>query len=367
MKLNFWSPILGTSGYASHGRNLARALVQQGVDLGVDALDYNPAHAHQVPDEIKQCLNKGYDFEPTVGNILPPYFPIKTSDHLPAFFGYVVFEGTKMQQDWVDAINHEGVTKILVPSTHVMDACRNSGVHKHTAIVPHGFDEKVFHPEVQPNKELREDHFKFLYVGGWKDGARDRKGLDIALRAFADEFKHDEKAVFYAKINGAYQNPLTVQQNLKEIGLRKAEERAEIVLLFNTVTDDVLAKTYKAADVLVAPSKAEAFNMPVLEAMACGTPSIVTNYGGPQDYVNSSNGYLLDIDGMAPATGERHIYQNAEWSVPSYDHLRRLMRHCFDNRDEVKTRGANAAEDVKNRTWADTAKTLLQVVGDVGA
>lgn len=353
---------MGTSGYACHGRNLAQALIQEGVDLGVEPLDYDPAHAAVLPQPVKDAMAKDHHFETTVGNILPPYFPIKTSDKLPAFYGYVVFEGTKMQPDWVRAINSEGVTGVIVPSKHVEDACKNSGVTKPISIVPHGYDPKIFHQDVKPNPELRPDTFKFLYVGGWKDGVRDRKGLDLVLRAYSQEFKKEEKVTFYAKINSAYQDPQTVMNNVKQLDLPKATERPEIVLLFNTVTDDVLAQTYKCADVLVAPSKAEAFNMPVLEAMACGVPAITTNYGGQLDYVNNENGYLLDVEGMAPATGERHIYEAAEWAVPSVAHLRKLMRHCFENREELKAKGAKAVEDVKGFTWSDSAKKLIQAV-----
>src|SRR5207249_518779 len=43
--------------------------------------------------------------------------------------------------------------------------------------------------------------------------------------------------------------------------------------------DDVLAY-YAAADVLVAPSRADSFHLPALEAMACGLPVIVSERAG---------------------------------------------------------------------------------------
>ena len=48
------------------------------------------------------------------------------------------------------------------------------------------------------------------------------------------------------------------------------------VHLTDDLDDDGLAALYRACDVLVHPYRGEGFAMPVLEAMACGLPVIVT-------------------------------------------------------------------------------------------
>lgn len=49
------------------------------------------------------------------------------------------------------------------------------------------------------------------------------------------------------------------------------------VIYLGQVTDDALVWAYNAADIVVIPSLYEGFGMPVLEAMACGTPVITSN------------------------------------------------------------------------------------------
>lgn len=44
-----------------------------------------------------------------------------------------------------------------------------------------------------------------------------------------------------------------------------------------------VAKYYSAADVMVFPSLAEGFGLPIIEAMACGCPVITSNYGAMQE------------------------------------------------------------------------------------
>ena len=56
---------------------------------------------------------------------------------------------------------------------------------------------------------------------------------------------------------------------------------------------ETLAKLNACADVGVYPSKDEPFGLVLLECMACGTPVIGANSGGPKDYVDKNVGELI--------------------------------------------------------------------------
>lgn len=70
-------------------------------------------------------------------------------------------------------------------------------------------------------------------------------------------------------------------------------------------TDQVLAQQYAEADLFVYTSYFEAFGLPPLEAMACGTAVVTTDCGGNRDYVRSGENCLLvppsDINQLSAA------------------------------------------------------------------
>src|SRR4051812_35819491 len=51
---------------------------------------------------------------------------------------------------------------------------------------------------------------------------------------------------------------------------------------------------YRSVHALVAPYRAEGFGLPILEALACATPVIVTSGGGSADFVTPDTAYLIE-------------------------------------------------------------------------
>ncbi len=56
-------------------------------------------------------------------------------------------------------------------------------------------------------------------------------------------------------------------------------------LLMDGENDEKLRRLYSSADIFVSSSVAEGFSLPPLEAMACGTPVVMTECGGAWDYI----------------------------------------------------------------------------------
>ena len=135
-----------------------------------------------------------------------------------------------------------------------------------------------------------------------------------------------------------------------------------------------LAALYGACDVLVLPTKAEGWGLPIIEALACGIPAIATNYSGHTMFLNDDNGYLVDVERMIPVD-DPFFYGSGEplgvWAQPSVDHLQALMRRAFADAAERRRKGQQARRDVVRQwTWDDAARVAhrrLQEVAHVPA
>ncbi len=125
-----------------------------------------------------------------------------------------------------------------------------------------------------------------LYVGT----ETPRKNIDLLLQTF-QRVKQRYPNAQLLKVGGCG-SPRWRAQTLKQaaqLGLGLEND----LLLIDRVDDAALADIYRAADLFVSASSYEGFGLPVLEAMAVGTPVAVANCGAFAEIVGE-NGWLVD-------------------------------------------------------------------------
>lgn len=178
--------------------------------------------------------------------------------------------------------------QIITPSQWCRDGFVNDGAPPDRVhVVPHGADIERLHPLPDPEKSalrtalgIAPEHIVFLNIGSLTPN----KGILGLLRAFIPVAKAYPHARLLLKFNGALYSPDHFQN-----GLLREFKSSDQTLLSRCVTlngthlnNADLARLYQAADAYVAPYYAEGFNLPALEACACGLPVIATA-GGPTD------------------------------------------------------------------------------------
>ena len=121
-----------------------------------------------------------------------------------------------------------------------------------------------------------------------------------------------------------------------------------------------LARYYQAADLYVAPYMGEGFNMPVLEAVACGLPVICTS-GGPTDDFTTQEFALAINSSLKKSSGAQ---QDAEhFLVPDHSHLVELMFNAIEDRKWMEQARAAGPEFVlSGYTWKHIVDKLLPVI-----
>jgi glycosyltransferase involved in cell wall biosynthesis len=78
------------------------------------------------------------------------------------------------------------------------------------------------------------------------------------------------------------------------------------------VEEDDLPAVYNLADVFIFPSLYEGFGLPVLEAMACGTPVVTSNLSALPEVVGTSGVLVNPRDPEEIASGVYHVLSNSK-------------------------------------------------------
>jgi mannosylfructose-phosphate synthase len=100
------------------------------------------------------------------------------------------------------------------------------------------------------------------------------------IRAFAEVAARDEAARLHLAIGGERLEPAEVKILESCQSLAESLGLGARISFSGFVQDADMADLYRAADVFVLCSRYEPFGMTAVEAMACGTPVVVTTHGG---------------------------------------------------------------------------------------
>lgn len=148
-------------------------------------------------------------------------------------------------------------------------------------VIPPGYDDTRFFPVSLATREAlkRELDAEGPIVLALGRMARN-KGYDLLLRAMPVVFERIENVRLMLAIGSSEPSDTEIQQieELKDLAAELGI--ADRVLFRDYIPDDQLPDYYRVADVFALCSRYEPFGMTAVEAMACGTPTVVTTEGG---------------------------------------------------------------------------------------
>ncbi|MEW6447591.1 MAG: glycosyltransferase [Bacillota bacterium] len=324
-------------------------------DIGIKP--YEPDQFDQTADPRFALLAARFDWRParvdfTVRHRWPPLFA-------PAegrLIWIQPWEYGSLPVEWARFAATDQVAEIWVPSSFVRDCYVQSGVDPGKVfVVPNGVNTAVFNLQVTPLALPTLKSFKFLFVGG----TIPRKGPDVLLEAYLRAFSAKDDVCLVVKDFGtdSFYRGQGIGPEIEK--LRQQKDAPEVLYLNNSFREAEMAGLYRACDCLVHPYRGEGFGLPVAEAMACGLPVIVTNYGACLDFCHPGNALLIDAK-VVPATEKRagsfETVGYPYWAEPDAEHLAHLMRSVYENPVEAQAIGLRAAADIQQKlTWEAAA------------
>lgn len=333
-------------------------------DLGIAPYEpnaFDPAETPRFAPLIERHGVIPSDVRLTVRHRWPPEFAAPDKGQLALFQHW---EFGSIPSAWVTGLER-GAAEAWVSTNWVKQCFVQSGVpEERVSVIPLGVNPNVFHTGVEPydfshnplTRHIKPDTYKFLFVGG----TIPRKGVDVLLDAYDRGFTARDNVTLIIKDFGT--NSFYANQGMNALvrALQAKPGGANIVYLTDEMTEAEIASLYAACDCLVHPYRGEGYGLPIAEAMACGKPTILTQYGAALDFATPANSY--QIPARVQHLGEKRVGDMPTvsypfWAEPDRPLLTELMRHVIANRDEASAKGRLAAEDIATKhTWAQAAE-----------
>ena len=361
-----WQSILNfPTGYGMSSRALLRELDQQGVRMGYRYV-YGPRTPFPVaepPDTGDYVLNviagRGIGFRPPVA-VVYGQGDVFRCNRGRYKIGYTMLEVDGFPESWVEQAN--GLDEVWVPSRFNLEGFESSGLRRPVHIMPLGVDTDHFHPGIRAHRHPDGD---FVFLANFEWG--ERKAPEMLFEVFNRTFRRDDPVVLVCKTinrDGA----VNVEQRIRALRLRAMGGRIGFIHNREFAYCE-MGVLYRSADCFVSAGRGEGWDMPLLEAMACGLPTIATDWGAHRDFAHDDICYPLAIRGTVPAANVRcPYYQGFSWADPDPDHLGVLLRRVFEQREEAAGKGRRAAVEVAARwSWSAAAGRIRNRLTEIGA
>ena len=268
-------------------------------------------------------------------------------------FGFPFFEITKFDQNRIH--NLKATDEVIVASqwaANIVEDNLNSSVPVH--VCPLGVDRSIFNE----NGNTPTPQCTFLNCGKWEK----RKGHDILLRAFTAAFPSEQDV----QLTMLPTNPLLNAREKSEWETYyHSDSRVNIVHRIATHTE--VATLMKQSTCGVFPSRAEGWNLELLEMMSCGKPVISTNYSAHTEFCTEENALLVEIDSMETASDGKWFNGDlGEWASlegNAFDqlvsHMKSIYSEWQQNNFILNEAGIKTAIDF---SWEATCQKIKGVV-----
>lgn len=321
MKIVFPVLSLEMGGGARFIYQLANALVDRGHDIEV-VMPKNAAQVWPLRARLTRVKELTSSSIPSGDFLLPNFYPTVT----PAWEskkGQVVRLSLGYEPQWVpDSVTAKqsyliGAPIMSISEWHRQLILKETGLE--STVISGGVDTSTFHPYPKPSEQTGRK--SIFYIMRDPNSGYTWKGGEDFLKAVTVLNKQMNFDLTVSIPEGAsFSCPVPCQIN-------------------TSTTDQELAQNYAEADLFVFSSYFEAFGLPPLEAMACGTAVVTTDCGGNRDYARGGENCML----VAPSDIEQ---------------LTAAMYHVLTLDDERQRLASSGHQLAQAWSWQRTAKQV---------
>ena len=274
---------------------------------------------------------------------------------------WAIFETTTLstpQLDWLRSAD-----LIFVPSAWGKQVLIQAGFDtENVCVIPEGVDPNKFHPNLRSAYQT-DGIFRVLVVGKFEA----RKGFPELLEGYARAFADDPFCRLVLKSdspwmkslgNGIYEaNREELKSQVKQAGIEN------VAFVDGDIDDDDMFHLYNNCDVLLFPSRAEGWGLPLIEAIACGIPVATTYYSGHTEFLAPVRNKVREINhSMVPVSDNGNA---GEWAQATDEDIAASLLEMRQNINTYRARALDASATIRrNYSWQRAAEIGISALQD---
>lgn len=394
MNINFTAPFCSTS-YGLSACNILHELTLLGHKVSIWPIGH--IDGNDVPVKFHNCLRASLEnakfFDPDAPSVRL-YHQFDLAQHTVGKgkkVGWPIFELDQFNKQELHHLFSQD--ELIVCSQWAKDIVHNTsnGMINKIHVVPLGVDSSIFYPKPKITTQ------KTVFINIGKKELR--KGHDVIIECFEKAFTPQDNVELWMvwgnrildNINeseSAGWTNLYANSIMREKIKQQWKVSGETVQGFNYTweqykdaavkdhnvrewlpTQEAVATLLNQADCAIFPSRAEGFNLDMLEAMACGVRVLTTYYSAHTEYVgynNIDNAAFIQSDELEPAYDGIWFHGQGNWlvindkvkeGIADYmvsTHRAKSFGHDITNRGGIKT--------AEIFSWRNSAKKLVEAI-----
>jgi len=245
-------------------------------------------------------------------------------DRYPTFRNIMKSEQLFARINHIKQEEYKHADYILTLSSYARQTLTDAGIPAEKIFTVNlGFDPARFKQKAAYHTDKT---FRVLFVGT----ITNRKGIHLLLSAFDQLQLPDAQLVIVGPMADAHEVLQQYKGRFQYLPFLHHEE---------------LVHQYQQADVFVFPSYLDSWAMTVIEAMACGTPVIVSENTGAKDAVRQGGGFVIPVDNV--------------------EAIKEKISFFYHNRHAVETMGREAHRIAQQYTWQRYYEQVAQVIDEI--
>lgn len=371
MKVKAHTCFIGETGYANHARNFFTALNKltpvkvrnytvggswDGVGGGHDKEWYiTDEHKKMLVQQIlfdkdgtredKSIYSYDESYVPDVNITLETVgHHIFHDNHEGYNIGYNVWETTEYPVEFLDLI--QKYDEFWVPTQWQKECLAKQGYRGDIKVIPEGVDGSIF----KPIEKKKAGKFRFVICGRWDY----RKSTEEMIRRFLSVFSGKQDVELILNVDNTHaKDGLSTEERLTKLGLNDP-----MIKVVHFLSHKEYVELLQNANVFVSCARSEGWNLPLIEAMACGIPSIYSNWGGQLEFAKGL-GLPVEVIGERPACNpDNGTFGEfpGNYCEPDWNDFKAQLKSAYKNDQLLERKAMRDSVDIRTRfTWENAA------------